>query len=340
MATTNRPRLWLSRPTFDDVVATLEPHFELTAEAQERQFSSAEVNARLRACDAAMAGFTDRIGEAELAGATRLRFVANLGVGFDNLDLKALTAHGIGASNTPGVLDNSVADFTWALMLAAARRVGATERWVRNGKWRAPSGFLNWLGQDVSGHTLGILGMGRIGRAVARRAVGFGMPVLYHNRSKLDAAVERELNARWVDQATLLRDADVLVLLVPRTPQTHHLVGAAELALMKPTAVLVNVARGGIVDEAALAQALGTGRLAAAGLDVFEHEPVIHPALLELDNVVLSPHAASATVDTRRAMARTAADNLLAFFGFGPHAGQPPNLLNPEVLQLPPAKRS
>ncbi len=331
-----KPRLWISRPTFDEVVEPLREHFEVRAEAVERPLPPDELKARLTESDAAIVGLKERIGAAEVAGANKLRIVANLAVGHDNLDIGALTAAGIAASNTAGVLNESVADFAWALMLGAARRMGEAERWVRAGEWKRPAGYLDWMGVDLYGHTLGILGMGRIGQAVARRARGFGMPVVYHNRSRLDAATEHDCGARYVDKATLLRESDALVLVVPRTPETHHIIGADELAAMKSTSVLVNVARGGVVDEAALARALASGRIAAAGLDVFEDEPVVHPELLELDNVVLAPHIASATTATRRAMTATAADNVLAFFGHGEHAGKPPNLLNPEVLKPSP----
>jgi len=328
-----RPRVWVSRPTFDDVIARLQPHFEVTAESVETKFSPAELAAKLADCDAAIVGLKERVGAAELAGAKRLRIVANLAVGHDNLDLAALGAAGIAASNTADVLNESVADYAWALLLGASRRMGAAERWLRAGHWHTTE-FKGWLGTDVRGRTLGILGMGRIGQAIARRAQGFGMPVLYHNRSRLPEAVERECRARLVDKATLLCESDCLMLVLPLTPETRHAIGAAELAQMKPTAVLVNVARGGIVDDAALAAALREGRLAAAGLDVFEGEPRVHPDLLALGNVLLSPHIASATTDTRRAMTTVAVDNVLAFFGHGPHAGHPPNLLNPEALAL------
>lgn len=326
-----RPRVWISRPTFPDLVARLEAHFEVSAEAHEKKFDSAELAARLADHDAAIVGLKDRIGAAEIAGARRLRIVANLGVGYDNIDLPPLTAAGIAVSNTADVLNESVADYAWALMLGVARRMGAAERWLRAGHWHATE-FKAWLGMDVRGRTLGILGMGRIGQAIARRAAGFGMPVLYHNRSRLPEATERACNARLVDKAQLLRESDFLVLVLPLTPQTRHAVGAAELAMMKPSAVLVNVARGGIVDDAALAEALRQGRLAAAALDVFEGEPAVHPALLALDNVLLSPHIASATTATRRAMTALAIDNVLAAFGHGPHAGRPPTILNPAVL--------
>jgi gluconate 2-dehydrogenase len=327
----SKPYVWVSRPTFPDVIARLEPHFRVSAEPVEAKFAPAELAAKLADCDAAIVGLKERIGATEIAGAKRLRIVANLGVGYDNLDLAALTAAGVAASNTADVLNESVADYAWALLLGAARRVGAAERWLRAGQWQSTD-FTAWLGTDVRGRTLGILGMGRIGQAIARRAQGFGMPVLYHNRSRLPEATERECRARLVDKATLLRESDFLVLVLPLTPQTRHAVAAAELAQMKPAAVLVNVARGGIVDDAALAAALREGRLAAAALDVFEGEPRVHPDLLALDNALLSPHIASATTGTRRAMTAVAVENVLALFGHGPHAGHPPNLLNPEAL--------
>jgi glyoxylate/hydroxypyruvate/2-ketogluconate reductase len=327
----DKPRVWISRPTFPGVIARLEPHFEVMAEPEEVKFSRSELAAKLTGQDAAIVGLKERIGAAEIAGATRLRIVANLSVGYDNLDLDALSAAGIAVSNTADVLNESVADYAWALMLGVARRMNAAERWLRAGHWHATE-FKGWLGTDVRGHTLGILGMGRIGQAIARRAVGFGMPVLYHNRSPLPEADERACNARYVDKQQLLRESDFLMLVLPLTTQTRHAIGAPELALMKPTAILLNVARGGIVDDAALAVALRERHLAGAGLDVFEGEPAVHPGLLALDNVVLSPHIASATTETRRAMTSVAVDNVLAMFGHGPHAGRPPNILNPNVL--------
>jgi glyoxylate/hydroxypyruvate/2-ketogluconate reductase len=327
----DRPKVWVSRPTFPDIIARLDEHFEVTSELEEIKFSPAELAAKLADHDAAIVGLKERVGAAEIVGAKRLRIVANLSVGYDNLDLVALTAAGIAASNTADVLNESVADYTWALLLGAARQVGAAERWLRAGEWKATK-FTQWLGMDVRGRTLGILGMGRIGQAVARRAAGFGMPVIYHNRSALPEPVERECNARYVDKQTLLRESDFLVLVVPLTAENHHAIGASELALMKRTAVLVNVARGGIVDDAALAAVLARGELAAAALDVFEGEPNVRPALLALDNVLLSPHIASASHDARRAMTALAVDNVMAFFGHGPHAGRPPTILNPTVL--------
>lgn len=328
----DQPRVWISRPTYEDLIEPLYAHFAVEAESDEVAFSSAQLAAKLAPVDAAIIGMKEHVGAAEIAHAPRLRMLANLSVGYDNLDLEALTAAHIAASNTAGALDDSVADYTWALLLGAARRVGAAERWVRAGAWKKNAGFKAWLGADLHGRVLGILGMGRIGRAVARRAVGFGMPVLYHNRSPLPTAVEQACNARYVTKAELLRQADFLVLLVPLTAASRHAIGAAELAQMKPGAVLVNVARGGVVDDAALAQALAEGGIAAAALDVFEGEPAINPALLACENALLSPHIASASHDARRAMTALAVDNVMACFGHGPHAGKPPNILNPAVL--------
>lgn len=327
----DKPRVWISRPTFPGIVGRLEPYFEVSAETQERAFNGTELVAKLAGQDAVIVGLKDRIGAAELAGAERLRIVANLAVGYDNLDLDALSAAGIAASNTADVLNESVADFAWAMMLGAARRLGAAERWLRAGHWHATE-FKAWLGTDVRGATLGILGMGRIGQAIAKRAVGFGMPVIYHNRSPLPEVNERACCARYVDKTQLLREADFLILALPLTAQSRHAIGSTELALMKPTAMLINIARGGIVDDGALVMALRELRLAGAALDVFEGEPMLNPALLELDNVVLSPHIASASQETRRAMTSVAVDNVLALFGHGPHAGRPPNILNPNVL--------
>ena len=329
---TKHQAIWVSRPLFPEVLASLAQYVELRVETREAKRTPEQLRTRLAKVDGAIVGLSDRIDAVVVAGNRHLRVIANLGVGYNNLDVPALTAAGIMATNTPDVLTQTTADYAWALMLAAARRVSSAERWLRAGRWRGGMRFDDWLGVDVHGKTLGILGMGRIGQAVARRAMGFDMPVIYHNRSRLPEAVEREFRASWVDKAELLQRADHLVLVLPYNAQNHHAIGAAELAQMKQTAVLVNIARGGIVDDAALAIALREGRLAAAGLDVFEGEPAVNPALRELENAVLSPHIASASADTRRAMAQLAADNLLAALGHGPHAGHPPSLINPDVL--------
>ena len=330
---TAKPKVWVSRPLFPDVLARLAEHFDVQAEAIERKHGPDELKARLADVDGALVGLADRVDASVLEGARRLKVVANLGVGHNNLDLDALTRAGVLASNTPEVLTESVADFAWALMLAAARRVGAAERWLRAGQWPGSNmRFDDWLGLDVHGRTLGILGMGRIGQGIARRGFGFDMRVLYHNRTRLPEAVERECHAALVSRDELLRQADFLVLVLPFTPENRHVIGAPELSRVKRSAVLVNVARGGIVDDAALAAALRSGQLAAAGLDVFEGEPSVHPDLLSLENVVLSPHIASASEETRRAMANLAVDNVIAALGFGESAGKPPTPLNPAVL--------
>jgi gluconate 2-dehydrogenase len=263
-----------------------------------------------------------------IAAAPQLKAVCNFAVGYNNIDLAACTKAGVMATNTPGVLDDTTADLAWALLMATARRLPAAERWLRNGEWKGWQ-FIQWLGSDVHHATLGILGMGRIGQTVARRALGFDMKVIYHNRSRLSDEQEAAIRSTWVDKETLLRQSDFLVLLLPYSPATHHTIGAAELALMKPTAHLINVARGGIVDDEALISALRLRRLSGAGLDVFEGEPKFNPAFLELDNVALTPHIGSSSSATRMAMAMRAADNLIAAL-----AGQrPPNLLNPEVFK-------
>jgi gluconate 2-dehydrogenase len=230
------------------------------------------------------------------------------------------------ASNTPGVLDDSTADLAWALILGAARRLTELERRVRGGEWKGWR-LKQWLGVDVHHATLGIFGMGRIGQAIARRAAGFEMKVLYHNRSRVAAALEQRLNATYVSKEELLKQSDFVVLQVPYSPETHHMIGARELKLMKPTAILINPTRGGVVDDAALIAALRGGVIRAAGLDVFENEPRLNLEFLRLDNVVLMPHIGSSTEATRRAMALTAAQNLVAALT----GGKPPNLLNPEA---------
>ncbi|HVJ59264.1 MAG TPA: D-glycerate dehydrogenase, partial [Burkholderiaceae bacterium] len=254
----------------------------------------------------------------------RLKIVANVAVGYNNFDLDACTAAGVLATNTPDVLNEAVADHAWALLLAAARRVGESERWLRAGQWKRWT-FDGFLGAQLTGSTLGILGMGRIGRSIARRATGFAMRVIYHNRSPLSA--ELAAGAEYVDKATLLAQSDSLIVVVPYSPEVHHTIGAAELAQMKKTAVLVNIARGGVVDDAALIKALREGRIAAAGLDVFEGEPKLHEGFLRLENAVLTPHIASATADTRDAMAQLAIRNVVEALA----GRRPPTLLNPQA---------
>jgi gluconate 2-dehydrogenase len=323
-----RPRVLIARRLFPEIAERLSQHFEVDAVQGAEPLSPAELAQRLQGCAGALITGTERIDAALLGACPQLRAVCSMAVGFNNIDVPACTAHRVLASNAPGVLTETTADFGFALMMATARRIAESERWLRAGHWKQWSYDL-FAGSDVHGATLGILGMGRIGQAIAKRgALGFDMKVAYHNRSRLSAAEESAVGARYLSQQDLLREADHLVIVVPYTPQTHHLIGAAELALMKPTATLTNIARGGVVDDAALADALRDRRIAAAGLDVFEGEPSVHPGLLSVPNVVLTPHIASASLPTRRAMAELAASNLIAALT----GDQPPTPLNPEVL--------
>ena len=319
-----KPKVLVTREVFDPVLDYLEGHFEVESNQSDKPLTAEELATRLADKDGALTVLTDRIDEALLARCPRLKAVCNIAVGFNNFDLKACSARGVIATNTPGVLDDATADFTWALILAAARGLSAAERSLRAGEW---SGWKlkQYLGTDVHHATLGILGMGRIGQAVARRARGFEMTVLYHNRTRLAPEIERACGASHVGLDELLARADILTLHVPYSRATHHLIGAAQLARMKPGAILINAARGGVVDDVALIAALKSARLAAAGLDVFESEPAPNPEFLDLSHVVLTPHIASATTATRRAMAMLAARNLVAALT----TGRSPNWLNP-----------
>jgi gluconate 2-dehydrogenase len=318
-----RPRVWVSQPLFDDTVAQLGAYCDVVATPEVTAHDSAALAAQLAGMDGALVTLNDRIGAAEVAGAARLKVIANVGVGYNNLDIPALSAAGILATNTPDVLTETTADLGFSLLMAAARRIVESDRWLREGQWGQWS-FTTMLGADLHGSTLGILGMGRIGQAIARRGhQGFGMPVLYHNRSELPAEQEQAVGARYVGFDELLARADHLLLVLPYTAQNHHIIDAA---------ALVNIARGGIVDERALADALANGRLAAAGLDVYENEPQVHPELLGLRNIVLTPHIGSASLATRRAMVQLAVDNLLAGLGLGPDAGHPANAINADLL--------
>jgi glyoxylate/hydroxypyruvate/2-ketogluconate reductase len=327
-----KPQVLIARAVFDDVAARLREHFDITENRADTVFTAAELSARLAGKTGAFITGSERIDAALLDAHPQLKAVCNMAVGYNNIDVAACIARGVLATNTPDVLTETTADFGFALMMATARRIAESEHFLRRGDWKKWS-YDMFTGSDIHGATLGVLGMGRIGQAIARRgALGFGMRVIYHNRSRLDAATEGELKATYVDKDTLLREADHLLLVLPYSSASHHAIGAAELLLMKPTATLTNIARGGIVDDAALAIALARGQIAAAGLDVFEGEPALNPALLKLHNVVLTPHIASATVATRRAMANLAADNLIAALGCGPNAGRPPTPINAEVL--------
>jgi gluconate 2-dehydrogenase len=321
-----KPRILVAREVFPEVLEHLRPHFEVDDNQADVILGVDGLKRRLADKAGVMTAVSDPVNAEVIAAAPHLKAVCYFAVGYNNIDLAACTRAGIMATNTPGVLDDTTADLAWALLMATARHIQTSEHWLRAGHWQ---GFrmMDWLGTDVHHATLGILGMGRIGQAVARRALGFDMKVIYHNRSRLPAEKEAACRATWVDKEALLREADFLVLLLPYSPESHHIIGAAELALMKPTAHLINVARGGIVDDAALISALRQRRLSGAALDVFEGEPALNPGFLELDNVALTPHIGSSSRATRLAMAMTAANNLIAAL-----SGQrPPNLVNIEV---------
>jgi len=327
-----KPVVLVCRAVFPEVVQRLRQHFEVEDNPSDEVWSKADLIRRLAGKVGAFTTGSVPIDAEVLDANPQLKVVANMAVGYNNIDIPACTARGVLATNTPDVLTETTADFGFALMMAAARRMAESEHYLRRGEWN--KWFYDmFVGSDIHHATLGVLGMGRIGQAIARRgALGFDMRVLYHNRSRLDPATEASCRATYVSKEQLLREADHLVIVMPYSKESHHAIGAAELALMKPTATLTNVARGGIVDDAALAQALADKRIAAAALDVFEGEPKVHPDLLKVPNVVLTPHIASATVATRRAMADLAADNLVAGLGLGPSAGRPPSPINPDVL--------
>jgi glyoxylate/hydroxypyruvate/2-ketogluconate reductase len=304
-----KPKLLVTRRVFPEVLEALAAVYEVVPNPDDAVWSPEQTRARAADCSALYVVATDRVDVALLDACPRLRIVATGSVGYNQIDVAACTARGIAVTNTPDVLTEATADMAWALLMATARRVTESERWLRDGQW----GRWAWdqfLGADVHGTTLGIVGMGRIGSAVARRAAGFSMRLQYANRS--DAPNAASLGATRVSLDTLLATSDHVVLVLPYSSATHHLIGARELGLMKPTATLVNIARGGIVDDEALARALRDGRIAAAGLDVYENEPAIVPSLLGVSNVVLTPHIGSATRSSRLGMAMLAARNLLA----------------------------
>jgi gluconate 2-dehydrogenase len=322
------PKILVARAIFPEVLAKLAQHFEVESNQADELWSSAELIVRLQGKQGIFTTGGERIDAALLAACPQLRICANMAVGYNNFDLDAMTAAGVLGTNAPDVLTETTADFGFALLMATARRMAEAEHFLRAGLWTRWR-YDMFAGSDIHGATLGILGMGRIGQGIARRgAFGFGMKVNYHNRTRLDAATEDRCQASYVSKEQLLRSADHLVLVLPYSAASHHAIGAAELAQMKPGATLVNIARGGIVDDSALAAALRNKTIAAAGLDVFEGEPKVHPELLTLPNVVLTPHIASATLPTRLAMANLAADNLIGYL----IRNSPVTPLNPVVL--------
>ncbi|HEY9789804.1 MAG TPA: D-glycerate dehydrogenase [Candidatus Obscuribacterales bacterium] len=309
-----------------DLVAYMQPQVAAISGGSHEPLSRQQLIERLRDCDALVSVIEDRIDDELLAAHPKLKVVANVAVGFDNVDVPAATKRGVLICNTPGVLDQTTADLGFALLLAVARRVVEADKFVREGKWMRWTSNL-MLGTDLRGKTLGIIGLGRIGKEMALRAIACGMKIIYHQRHQATPLVEKGLQARLVPMEELLRESDVISIHCPLSKETRHLIGRDQFALMKPGCILINTARGAIVDEPALVQALQEGTLKGAGLDVFENEPSVPEELLKMDNVVLAPHMGSASVETRWAMATLAADGVLSALG----GALPANAVNPEV---------
>jgi lactate dehydrogenase-like 2-hydroxyacid dehydrogenase len=327
-----KPKILITRPLFPDVVDKLREYFEVTINEGPR-YNSAELRAALMDMDGAVVAGGEKIDDSVVQGLPRLKALCVSAAGYNNVDVAALTRAGIIGTNSPGPADETVADFTWGLMIATARKLVEAAHWVEQGQWKSNAGS-RWFGSNLCDKTLGVMGMGRIGQAIARRAVGFRMKVLYHNRRRLDASLEAECRAEYREKEAFLRESDFVVLAMPYTADNYHLIGAAELTLMRSSAMLFNIARGGLIDEEALAAALRENRIAGAGLDVFEGEPAIHPGLMGLANAVLTPHIAGGTAEAQHGLAALAADNLIAALGLGPQAGKPMSVFNPEVMKV------
>ncbi len=323
-----RPAVLVTKRIYPEAIEYLRQHSDVDYAESDDGLSAGELMERIRGKRGVVSQLTDKFTATVMDQLEGVRIIANVAVGFDNIDVPAATRRKILVTNTPDVLTDTTADFAFALLMAAARRLVEGHQFVHSGKWT------KWridllVGQDVHHRTLGIFGMGRIGQAMARRGSGFSMRILYHDAVRAPETLERELGLEFVTAERLLHDSDFVSLHVPLMPQTRHLIGVGELRMMKPTAILVNTSRGPVVDEAALADALEDRVIAGAGIDVFENEPQVHPKLLALENVVLAPHIASASVDTRKKMSMMAAENAVAAL----EERRPPNLLNPEAWE-------
>jgi glyoxylate/hydroxypyruvate/2-ketogluconate reductase len=321
-----KPKIFVARQIFPEGLERLQAVADVDYNDQTAPLSPGDLAIRLANVDGALVTGSEKIDAQTLGQATRLKIVSNIAVGFNNFDIQLLTDKNIFATNTPEVLTDTTADMGFLLLMAAARRLSESEHWLRAGHWK------NWslggmMGVDIHHSTIGIMGMGRIGQAIAKRALAFGMTVIYYNRRRLPEEIEKECQARYVSKEELLKAADHVMLVMPYVPENHHFIAEKELALMKSTATLINIARGGIVDENALIDALKNQKIFSAGLDVYEGEPNIHPGLLEVPNIVLAPHIGSATKKTRLAMMHLAIDNLLA----GLNHERPANLINTEL---------
>src|SRR5580693_2754888 len=322
-----KPRVMATQPLFPGAQQILSASCEVEYWTQPERISKDELFRRVSDKEGLVCLLTEKVNEDLLRAAPKLRIAANVAVGFDNIDVPACSKRGVVATNTPGVLDETTADFAWALLMAVARRLGEGEQLARSGNWKGWD-LDQLVGTDVWGKTLGLVGFGRIGRAVARRAQGFQMKVLYTDAIRAPLDVEKELNAEYRDMDTLLAQSDFISVHVPLLPDTRGLFDGAKFSRMKPTAFLINTSRGPVVDEAALVHALESGKLAGAALDVYENEPFILPGL-KRPNVVMAPHIASASIETRTKMACMAAENVVALF----KGQRPPNMLNPDVLK-------
>jgi lactate dehydrogenase-like 2-hydroxyacid dehydrogenase len=323
-----KPAILVTKRLYPEAIEYLAQYADIDYANSDDGLSASALAERIRGKQGVVSQVTDKFPPAVIETLGDLRVISNVAVGFDNVDVPAATRAGVMVTNTPDVLTDTTADLAWALLLAAARRIVEGQKFLESGQWT------KWridmlVGQDIHHRTLGIFGMGRIGQAVAKRALGFSMRVLYHDVRRAPIEVERDLGLEFVSAEQVLRESDFVTLHVPLVPETRHLIGAQQLRMMKPTAVLVNSSRGPVVDEAALGEALAERVIAAAGLDVFENEPKVHPKLLELSNAVLVPHIGSATAETRRKMCMVAVENAAAALT----GRRPPNLLNPEVWQ-------
>jgi lactate dehydrogenase-like 2-hydroxyacid dehydrogenase len=329
-----RPSVLITKRIYPEAVDFISQHCEIDYEATDNGLPAAELLKRIEGKQAVVSQLTDKFTPEVMGKLKGVKIISNVAVGFDNVNVPAATAAGILVSNTPDVLTDTTADFAFALLLAAARRVVEGYQFLQAGKWQKWAIDL-LVGQDVHHRTIGIIGLGRIGQSMARRCKGFSMRILYADARRAPEEVERELGAQFVPLDELLRQSDFVSIHVPLSEQTKGLIGAEELALMKPTAILVNTSRGPVVDEAAVVNALRAGTIGGVGLDVFEKEPQIHPGLLELPQAVLAPHIASASVDTRRKMSMMAVENAVAAL----HGNRPPNLVNPELWERLPGRK-
>jgi glyoxylate/hydroxypyruvate/2-ketogluconate reductase len=319
-----KPKILIARQVFPEVIRALSTSFDIDYNEGDDILAPDALRARASGCVGVMTTIADKVDAAFFDACPSVKVVSNIAVGYNNIDAAEAKRRGVKVTNTPGVLDDATADLTFALLMATARRITESEAWLRAGQWKKGFALQQMLGADIFRAKLGIIGMGRIGQTIAKRASGFEMDIAYFNRTRLDVAIEQRLGAHHATQEAVLRESDFVVVMVPYSAATHHLIGAKEIAMMKPTAILINSARGGVVDDNALIEALAQKRIAAAGLDVFENEPALDKRYLELNNVVLTPHIGSATRSTRMAMAMLAAKNLGAAL-----AGQePPNWVN------------